>query len=120
MKPKLLCFDLDGVIFEGCNFWLKLHKVYGTYEQGSKLTEKYLFSNYDKLVKEVIQLWKGKDARPYHNLIDSLKYHAGVKEVLIMQRPIIYLQPLSVRQAWIAPDEYRKILELTIFLPTSS
>ncbi len=29
---KLICFDLDGVIFKDINFWMELHKKFGTLE----------------------------------------------------------------------------------------
>jgi len=82
MKYKLICFDLDGVIFKKPNFWLELHKVFGTFEEGKKLTEKHLHNDYEKLVEEVVsKLWKGRDAGPYYELVDSLEYNKGVKEV---------------------------------------
>lgn len=55
MSFKLICFDMDGVIFEGVNFWLELHKKFGTFEEGKILTEKYLYSDYNKLVEEVVE-----------------------------------------------------------------
>ncbi len=80
MAYKLICFDLDGVIFKDINFWLELHKKFGTYKQGLELTEKYLHTNYDKLVQEVVvKLWKGKNAKPYYDLVNSLQYLPGVK-----------------------------------------
>ena len=80
--PKLICFDMDGVIFEHKNFWLELHKALGTLEEGKKLTEKHLHTNYAKLVEEVVhKLWKRKDAAPYYHLIKSISYLPGVKEV---------------------------------------
>ena len=79
---KLICFDMDGVIFKDINFWLELHKAFGTLEQGEKLTKKYLHTDYNRLVQEVVvKLWKGKDAKVYFNLVKSLKYLPGVKEV---------------------------------------
>ena len=73
---------MDGVIFEHKNFWLELHKALGTLEEGTTLTDKYLHSNYAKLVEEVVhKLWKGKDATPYFKLIQSINYLPGVKEV---------------------------------------
>ena len=82
MKYKLICFDLDGVIFKETNFWIELHKVFGTFEKGKKLTEKHLHNDYGKLVEEVVvKLWKGRDAGPYYELVDSVEYNQGVKEV---------------------------------------
>ncbi|MBI4983298.1 HAD family phosphatase [Candidatus Woesearchaeota archaeon] len=81
MSYKLIAFDMDGVIFKNINFWIELHKRFGTLEEGLKLTERYLHSNYDKLVEEVVvKLWKGKDAQPYYNLVNSIEYLPGVKE----------------------------------------
>lgn len=81
MSYKLICFDLDGVIFKDTNFWIELHKAFGTLEEGKKLTEKYLYTDYDRLVEEVVvRLWKGRSAKPYFDLVNSLKYLPGVKE----------------------------------------
>ncbi|MDO8656563.1 MAG: HAD family phosphatase [Nanoarchaeota archaeon] len=80
--PKLIIFDMDGVIFEHKNFWLELHKSLGTLEEGTKLTQKYLHQDYATLVEEVVhKLWKGKDAAPYYQLIKHINYLSGVKEV---------------------------------------
>ena len=82
MGYKLICFDMDGVIFKDINFWLELHKKFGTLDQGTKLTEKYLHANYEKLVEEVVvKLWKGKNAKPYYDLVNSLEYLPGVEKV---------------------------------------
>ncbi len=81
MTFKLICFDMDGVIFKDVNFWMELHKKFGTLEQGKKLTEKYLHTDYAKLVEEVVvKLWKGKDAKPYFKLVTSLQYLPGVEK----------------------------------------
>ncbi len=80
---KLIVFDMDGVIFKHTNFWLELHKKMGTYEEGKKLTEKYLYTDYPKLVDEVVgKLWKGRDAKPFFELIDELEYTDGAKECI--------------------------------------
>lgn len=78
---KLVAFDMDGVIFEHHNFWMELHKVYGTLEEGMELTKKYVKTDYDKLVQEVIgRLWANKPAKPYLDLIKNHKYVEGTKE----------------------------------------
>lgn len=80
---KLIVFDMDGIIFEHFNFWLELHKAYGTYEEGVKLTKKYLTTDYQKLVNEVIgRLWKDKPAKKYFDLVNSINYIKGAKETL--------------------------------------
>lgn len=82
MKLKLVCFDMDGVIFKDINFWMTLHKKFETEEAGEKLTRRFLHSNYEKLVNEVVsKLWKGLNARPYYELIDSMEYNQGVQKV---------------------------------------
>jgi len=83
MTYKLVCFDMDGVLLKDINFWLELHKKLGTLEEGKELTRKYLHTNYQKLVEEVVQrLWYGKDAAPYYELVNSLEYIVGVEETL--------------------------------------
>ncbi len=80
--PKLICFDMDGVIFEHKNFWLELHRVLGTLPEGKKLTQQYLHTDYAKLVEEVVfKLWKGKESGPYHQLVKNINYLPGVREV---------------------------------------
>ena len=79
---KLIVFDMDGVIFEDTDFWMNLHKAFGTYAEGKKLTEKYLKTDYSKLVDEVVgRLWKEKDAKPYYDLVKKAKYVSGAKEL---------------------------------------
>jgi len=79
---KLICFDMDGVIFEHKNLWLELHKRYGTLEEGLELTEKYVKTNYAKLVEEVVgRLWKGKSEEVFLDLINSVQYIEGASEL---------------------------------------
>ena len=79
--PKLIIFDMDGVIFERINFWMQLHKVYGTYEEGKELTKKYVKTDYAKLVEEVVgRLWKGKPEKLFLDLVKSVNYTKGSKE----------------------------------------
>jgi phosphoserine phosphatase len=78
---KLIAFDIDGTIFKDINFWMELHKKFNTLELGKELTKKYLHTDYDKLVEEVVvKLWKGKNAAPYYELVNSLEYLPGVRE----------------------------------------
>jgi phosphoserine phosphatase len=78
---KLVCMDLDGVLVVPNNFWMELHKAYGTLDEGTELTKQYLTTDYARLVDEVVgRLWKGKDAAPYFELAASVPYMKGIKE----------------------------------------
>ena len=73
---------MDGVIFRERNFWMELHKAYGTLEQGKLLTEKYLHSDYARLVEEVVvKLWRGMPEDKYLKLVESYEYLQGVGDV---------------------------------------
>ncbi|HOI18362.1 MAG TPA: HAD family phosphatase [Candidatus Woesearchaeota archaeon] len=83
MGFKLIAFDMDGVLFKDVKFWIELHKRFGTYEEGVILTKRLLHTDYDSLIREVVQrLWIGKDANAYYELIDSLEYINGAKETI--------------------------------------
>jgi len=74
---------MDGVIFKAVDFWLKLHKAFGTYEEGVVLTKKYVRIDYERLVKEVVgRIWKDKPAKIYFDLIKKAKYVKGAKETI--------------------------------------
>lgn len=74
---------MDGVIFQHTNFWMQLHKAFGTLEEGVELTKKYLRIDYLKLVKEVIgRLWKGKPSKIYLDLVKNAEYNKNVKETI--------------------------------------
>jgi phosphoserine phosphatase len=79
MKLQLVMFDMDGVIFEGTNFWLDLHKVYGTVKAGLELANKYLASDYELLARTVAkELWEGKPSADYWSMINRRCYQPGV------------------------------------------
>jgi phosphoserine phosphatase len=108
---RLVCFDMDGVIFESKNFWMDLHRAYGTYEQGLELTRKYLHSDYAKLVHEVVwQLWRGKDARIYEALVRQQRYIQELKHSLTISRKIIGRPQSSALARMIWPSAQQGIL----------
>ncbi len=80
---KLIVFDMDGVIFQHDNFWMRLHEAWGTLEEGTRLTNLYLKTDMKRLAKEVIsKLWKGKNEAEFRQLIETAKYNPGVKETI--------------------------------------
>src|SRR3989344_4353495 len=83
MVAKLVVFEMDGVLFEHTDFWPDLQRKLGTYEQSKKLTEKYLYDDYRKLIGEFIEkLWKGMDAKSFFELIEEMEYTPGTKECI--------------------------------------
>lgn len=83
MMRNLIVFDMDGMIFKHINFWMELHKAYGTSDEGNELTKKYLKTDYKRLVEEVVgRLWKDKPSDVYFDLIKKIKYLPGVKETI--------------------------------------
>jgi phosphoserine phosphatase len=83
---------MDGVIFEGDNFWIELHKLFGTERQGLFLAKKYMQSSYEYMASIVAgRLWKGKESSAYEKLIKERIYHPGIKKVFdyLHQRHIL-------------------------------
>ena len=72
---------MDGVLVDAHNFWLELHKAFGTLEEGTRLTKAYLTDDYAKLVEEVVgRLWRGHDAKPYYELVHAIPTMQGLDE----------------------------------------
>ena len=76
-------FDMDGVIFEGKNFWLELHCIYGTEQQGLELAAKLMESDYQLMsLITVEELWKGMPAEPFLNLVKERRYERGIRDLI--------------------------------------
>ncbi len=90
---RLICLDMDGVLIDDRrNIWMEAHKAFGTLAEGDALTQRYLEADYDRLVAEVVgRLWKGREAQPYLNLIESMPYMRGIKALFafIHERDIV-------------------------------
>ena len=83
MKYKLVCFDMDGVIFQHQNFWKELHIEMGTWYEGKILNDRYLKTDYKKLVNIVVKgLWYKKSAVSYYRLVEKAKYNKNAYELI--------------------------------------
>jgi phosphoserine phosphatase len=79
---RIVIFDMDGVIFEGRNFWLDLHRRFGTEEQALELARRSLRSDYEGLARHTVErLWKGCPAEPLLQLVAARRYQPGIAEV---------------------------------------
>jgi len=85
MKYKMICLDMDGVLLNDTrNTWMEVHKAFGTLEEGLALTEKYLHTDYNRLVKEVVgRLWKGRNATAYIEICERIPFMKGIEELFL-------------------------------------
>lgn len=73
---------MDGVIFEGRNFWLDLHHRYSTEAAALALAEHHLKDNYEGVAHFTAdKLWKGRPAEPFEELVREREYQAGAFEL---------------------------------------
>ena len=117
MAIELVIFDMDGVIFEGRNCWLDLHRRYSTEGKALRLAERYLVQDYDRLGRVTAGvLWKGKPAAPFIDLVRERRYEDGVFELFAELRrngvrtAIVSSGPLQLAaraQAELGIDEIR-------------
>lgn len=78
---KIVLFELEGCIFDIDDFWMEMHKIYGTMREGKILTQRYQKTNNARLVDLVINgLWKKKNAMYLYHLIEGINYVEAVKE----------------------------------------
>jgi phosphoserine phosphatase len=86
MRLRLAIFDMDGVVFEGANFWLDLHRAYGTEAEALELS-KALVSDYEHVARETAgTLWKGKPSGPLMEFVQSRPYQPGIRELMASLR----------------------------------
>jgi phosphoserine phosphatase len=83
LTVDLVMFDMDGVIFQGRNFWLDLHRAMGTEEAAWHLWNTYGQTDYPRLASvTVAEVWCGRSADAFYDLIAARRYVEGVPEVI--------------------------------------
>jgi len=83
MKSLLLFFDLEGVLVQGNNIWERMHEKFGTLKEDKLFVEQF-FANkfgYEEWVQKVAQLWKGGNISILYDLIETIRYSKGTKEL---------------------------------------
>ena len=98
----LVLFDMDGVIFEGGNFWLDLHKLMGTEEQAWQLWNGLGTHAYNRLSNVTAKkLWRQKPSDKFWELIYARKTITGIDEVFT------YLNKNNIKSAIISSGPYQ-------------
>jgi HAD superfamily phosphoserine phosphatase-like hydrolase len=99
---ELVLFDMDGVIFEGKNFWLELHKLMGTEKQAWQLWKGLGAHAYDKLSHlTAMNLWRQKSSDEFWRLIYARRAVTGVDQVFT------YLNENRIKSAIISSGAYQ-------------
>jgi phosphoserine phosphatase len=98
---KLVLFDMDGVIFDGKNFWLEFHAAMGTEKQAWQLWKGLGESAYRKLSHLTANsLWRGKSSETFLKMIWARKPVPGVDRVFA------YLHDNNIRSAIVSSGPY--------------
>lgn len=83
---KLVIFDMDGVVFEGTNFWLDLHRLMGTEKQAWQLWKGLSENSYEHLSKRTAIIWENRSSEHFWNLIAERKTVPGIEQVFTFLR----------------------------------
>lgn len=98
----LVIFDMDGVVFEGRNFWLDLHRAMGTEPDAWRLWKAFGRSDYAHLCTVTVNdLWRGQGAEPFFELIAARRYVDGIFDVFN------WLQARKIRTAIVSTGPYQ-------------
>lgn len=98
----LVIFDMDGVIFEGRNFWLDLHNAMGTEAEAWRLWHAYGERDYPYLANiTVAQTWNGRDAGVFQDLVAARRYVDGAVDV------VAWLRRHHIRTAIVSSGPYQ-------------
>lgn len=98
----LVLFDMDGVIFEGSNFWLDLHSAMGTEKQAWQLWEGLGAVNYARLASLTANnLWKHKSADKFRELVSTRRPTPHVEQVFA------YLNDAKIKSAIVSSGPYQ-------------
>lgn len=112
---KLLVLDMDGVVFEGANFWLELHHRMGTADAALDLWRRYGASDYVRLGQLTAQLWKGRSSADYFQQIRSRRYSGGVGELVASAKRASYRTAIITSGAWHLAERAHRELGLDAF-----
>lgn len=79
---RLVVFDMDGVIFEGANFWLEFNYKMNTADKALALWKEFGKTNYIELSRLTAALWKGLSSCKYFEMISRRKYTRGIDKLI--------------------------------------
>lgn len=78
----MVLLDMDGVIFEGKNFWLEFHDLMGTRKQAMQLWRGLQKKDYSLLSSHTARIWAGQSAASFWRLIEERKLIPGIHQLV--------------------------------------
>lgn len=99
---NLVLFDMDGVIFNGTNFWLDLHKAMGTERQAWQLWKGLGRLDYRRLSNITSKkIWRQKSSDEFWNLVYARSLVVGIEHIFT------YLNENKIKSAIISSGPYQ-------------
>jgi phosphoserine phosphatase len=87
-KLRLVVFDVDGTLMNVVSSWQFLHEKLGTWNKGKQHAEQFLRGTitYEEWARLDASLWKGLKLERVRQIVDSIPYTNGAKDVITFLR----------------------------------
>ena len=87
-KPKLVVFDVDGTLTKFVSSWQFLHEKLGTWGKGKQYAEQFFRGaiTYEDWARLDASLWRGLKLESVRQIVDSIPYTYGAREVITTLR----------------------------------
>jgi len=84
---KLVVFDVDGTLIKSFS-WQCLHEALGTWDRGKRYFERFFRGeiSYEDWARLDAALWKGQPLKKIQQIVNSIPYTDGAREVLTTLR----------------------------------
>ncbi|MBU4265881.1 MAG: HAD family phosphatase [Candidatus Altiarchaeales archaeon] len=84
MGIKLIAFDLDGVLIDGCGSWREVHNGLGTAEQAEKHANEYREGkiNFDEWARKDASLWQGVEIGRIREILYKVELMPGIEKTI--------------------------------------
>jgi len=83
-KIKLIAFDLDGVLTDGCGSWREVHKALGTYDAAEEHANEYYAGKitFDEWARKDTELWYGVDIERIREVLYKIDLMPGIESTI--------------------------------------
>jgi len=81
---KLIAFDLDGVLTDGCGSWQEVHKALGTCDAAEEHAKEYLAGKitFDEWARKDTELWYGVDIERIKEILYRIDLMPGIESTI--------------------------------------